>query len=76
MNTNQQFRVFTARTAITLLVVLFANVTAWAQGILREYVIYTITDPDNLEACASVVEQKDRASVTIHDQVKNGGKKR
>lgn len=74
MNTNQQFRVFTARTAITLLVVLFANVTAWAQGILREYVIYTITDPDNLEACASVVEQKDRASVTIHDQVTIGGK--
>lgn len=75
MNTNQQFRVFTARTAITLLVVLFANVTAWAQGFLYDNVRYTITSTDNLEACASVVEHKENTTqLTIHAQVTIGGK--
>lgn len=75
MNTNQQFRVFTARTAITLLVVLFANVTAWAQGFLYDNVRYTITSTDNLEACASVVEHKENTTqLIIHAQVTIGGK--
>lgn len=75
MNTNQQFRVLTARTAITLLVVLFANVTAWAQGFLYDNVRYTITSTDNLEACASVVEHKENTTqLTIHAQVTIGGK--
>ena len=75
MNTNQQFRVFTARTAITLLVVLFANVTVWAQGFLYDNVRYTITSTDNLEACASVVEHKEiTTQLTIHAQVTIGGK--
>ena len=75
MNTNQQFRVFTARTAITLLVVLFANVTVWAQGFLYDNVRYTITSTDNLEACASVVEHKENTTqLTIHAQVTIGGK--
>lgn len=75
MNTNQQFRVLTARTAITLLVVLFANVTAWAQGFLYDNVRYTITSTDNLEACASVVEHKENTTqLIIHAQVTIGGK--
>ena len=75
MNTNQQFRVFTARTAITLLVVLFANVTVWAQGFLYDNVRYTITSTDNLEACASVVEHKENTTqLIIHAQVTIGGK--
>lgn len=75
MNTNQQFRVLTARTAITLLVVLFANVTAWAQGFLYDNVRYTITSTDNLEACASVVEHKENTTqLIIHTQVTIGGK--
>lgn len=75
MNTNQQFRVLTARTAITLLVVLFANVTAWAQGFLYDNVRYTITSTDNLEACASVVEHKENTTqLIIHAQVTIDGK--
>ena len=75
MNTNQQFRVFTARTAITLLVVLFANVTAWAQGFLYDNVRYTITSTDNLEASASVVEHKENTTqLIIHAQVTIDGK--
>lgn len=75
MNTNQQFRVLTARTAITLLVVLFANVTVWAQGFLYDNVRYTITSTDNLEACASVVEHKENTTqLIIHAQVTIGGK--
>ena len=73
MNTNQQFRVFTARTAITLLVVVFANVTVWAQGILIDNVMYAVNQL-NLEAYVTEVAHKDCASVTIHDLMTLKGK--
>ena len=71
MNTNRQFRVFTVRTAITLLVVLFANVTAWAVDPYRYRGVKYVLDQNTNTVYATQDEENiPKGNVQILNQVR------